>query len=280
MSVTAVGRLLAGLLAGLTAAVTIAGLASAECRLQHGGAHVVTKVIDTETLALDDGSEVRLIGALGPRARDGDAAEGGWAAEDAARAALARLVGGKSVRLKFGGDRRDRHDRLLAHVFVQGDEGQETWVQVAMLTAGHARAYAIQGNHACEAELLDAEAAARREGRGLWSVPTYRLRNAKYPREFGAMAGSFRIVTGTVRHVSNRREGYRIWFDAEGRRGELTVAVRSNDRDLIGALGGDLKALVGRKIEVRGWVDRRAGAAAGPEIDVSTAGMIRVADAP
>ena len=49
---------------------------------------------------------------------------------------------------------------------------------------------------------------------------------------------------------------------------------------LIGTLGGDLKALVGRTIEVRGWIDRRGGAMAGPEIDVSTAGMIRVADAP
>ncbi len=274
------GRLLAGLLAGLTAAVAIAGSASAECRLQPGGSHVVTKVIDAETIGLDDGSEVRLIGALAPRARDGEAAEGAWAAEKAARAELSGLVAGKTVRLKYGGERRDRHDRLLAHVFVQGIEGLETWVQVAMLTAGHARAYAIQGNRACAAELLEAEAAARREGQGLWSVPTYRVRVSKFPRDLGAMAGSFRIVTGTVRHVSSRREGYRIWLDAEGRRGELTVAVRSNDRDLIGALGGDPKALVGRGIEVRGWIDRRGGAAAGPEIDVSTAGMIRVADAP
>ena len=274
------GPWLRGLLTAVTFLATFAGVAFAECRLQPGNTHVVTKVIDAETIGLDDGSEVRLIGALAPRARDGDAAEGGWAAEEAARAALSALVSGKSVRLKFGGDRKDRHDRWLAHVFVQSADAQESWVQAAQLAAGHAQAYAIQGNRACAAELLDAEAAARREGRGLWSVPTYRVRDAKFPRDLGAMAGSFRIVTGTVRHVSSRREGYRIWLDAEGRRGELTVAVRSNDRDLISALGGDLKALVGRTIEVRGWIDRRGGAMAGPEIDVSTAGMIRVADAP
>lgn len=265
--------------AGLAIAAC-AGVASAECRLQSGSAHVVTRVIDAETLALDDGSEVRLIGALAPRASDGAATDEAWPVEETARAALAAAAVGKSVVLKYGGERRDRHDRRLAHVFVAGDDGREVWLQTALLREGRARAYAFLGNRACEAELLSAEDAARRGGRGLWSVPTYRVRAATLPRDLGMMSGSFRIVTGTVRYVSSRRDGFRLWLDSEGRRGELTVAIRSGDHDLIGSLGGDLKALQGRSVEVRGWIDQRRGASSGPEIDISTAGMIRLLAGP
>lgn len=266
--------------AGGLALLAFSGAANAECRLQPGGTHVVTKVVDGETLVLDDGGEVRLIGALAPRARDADAAEGAWAAEEAARTALSSLVLGRTVLLRYGGERRDRHDRMLAQVFTPGDAGGETWVQAAMLRGGHARAYAIQGNRACADELIEAEAVARRDGVGLWAVPTYRVRKAALPREIGSSAGRFRVFTGTVRHVSGRRDGYRIWIDGNGRRGGLTVSIRSNDRELIGSLGGDLKALAGRGVEVRGWIDQRQGPAAGPEIDLSTAGMIRLLPAP
>lgn len=262
---------------GLAASVASA---AAECRLQPGGAHVATKVVDAETIALDDGSEVRLIGALAPRAGDGDAAERAWPAEEAARAALAALVTGRKVQLKYGGERRDRHGRATAHVFVSGDDGRDTWVQAALLRDGHARAYAIEGNRACADELADAEATARREGKGLWAIPTYRVREAVFPRDLGAMTGSFRIVSGTVRYVSSRRDGLRLWLDGAGRRGELTVAIRSGDRDLLGSLGGDPKALQGRRLEVRGWIDQRRGTPGGPEIDASTAGMIRLLPGP
>lgn len=274
----------AGLFAGAMLLVASATAARAECRLERGREHVVTKVIDGETLRLDDASEVRLIGALAPRAGDagvdGDETAGGdvgrWPAEEAAVKALEALVAGRPVQLKFGGERRDRHDRWLAQVFVKNANETETWVQTEMLRQGHARAYAMQGNRACEAELIAAEAHARGEALGIWTIPTYRVRDSIYPRDLGRSPGSFRVITGTVRFVSNRREGYRLWLDGEGRRGEVTVAIRSSDRDVIGALGGDPKTLLRRRVEVRGWMDQRRGTSAGPEIDVSTAGIVRL----
>lgn len=250
--------------------------AAADCDLARGRDHVATAIIDAETVKLDDGSEVRLVGLAAPRAIDGDAPTGAWPAETAARDALTALVAGKSVRLKFVGDRQDRHSRWLAHLFVQDGDGRETWVQQAMLRQGHARASATRGNRACQDDLVQAEAEARREGRGLWQVPTYKVRDAAWPRDLTRALGSLQVVTGKVRHVSSRREGYRLWLDAEGRRGEITVTVQTSDRDLIGQLGGDLKSLTGKRVEVRGWLDQRRGAQAGPEIDISTAGMIAV----
>ena len=60
------------------------------CRLDTGTTHSVAKVIDGETLALDDGREVRLIGALAPKAIEVGAEAGAWPPEIAAHAALRR----------------------------------------------------------------------------------------------------------------------------------------------------------------------------------------------
>jgi len=52
--------------------------------LEPGPARTVTRIIDGETAALDDGTELRLIGALAPRAIDAGTEPGTWPAEIAA----------------------------------------------------------------------------------------------------------------------------------------------------------------------------------------------------
>ena len=72
-----------------------AGLASAQappCPLTEGDTRAIARVIDGETLALDDGRQLRLIGALAPRAGDVGAAAGSWPPENETRAALSRFL--------------------------------------------------------------------------------------------------------------------------------------------------------------------------------------------
>jgi endonuclease YncB( thermonuclease family) len=234
-------------------------------------------VIDSETLALDDGSAVRLIGALAPRASDTEAADGKWPAEEAARGALDALATGKAVRLKFGGERKDRHGHWLAHVFLRDGKDGETWVQAHMLQSGHARAYALSGNRACMGELTTAEAVARSSHLGLWLEPAYRERAAIPARDIMRYEGTFQVVTGVVDSVRSSRDVIRLRLGTDWRR-DLTVSIRTKDRDLLGAIGGDAKALNGRTIEARGWIGRRSGSFAGPDIDVSTAGDLKVVE--
>ena len=54
------------------------------CELEPGPVRTVARVLDAETLQLDDGGEVRIIGALAPRARDAAAVPGEWPAEQQA----------------------------------------------------------------------------------------------------------------------------------------------------------------------------------------------------
>src|SRR5688500_18451436 len=56
-----------GALLGASAATASAAEGTA-CELEAGPRRTVARVVDGETLALDDGSEVRLVGALAPRA--------------------------------------------------------------------------------------------------------------------------------------------------------------------------------------------------------------------
>ena len=148
--------------------------------LEAGPTRTVARIIDGETLALDDGTELRLIGALAPRAIDAGADPGLWPLEVAAQEELRALILGKPIELAFGGERTDRYGRLQAHAFwMEGD--QRRWVQGHLLQQGLARAYGQAGNRACAKEALEAERMAREARRGLWADAAYRARPEPVP---------------------------------------------------------------------------------------------------
>src|SRR5262245_65722979 len=103
--------------------------------LDTGPSCTVTRIVDAETVALDDGTELRLIGALAPRAIDVNAEPASWPAETAASGALRALVLGKSIELRFADERTDRYGRLQAQAFlIEGDDRR--WLQGALLRQG------------------------------------------------------------------------------------------------------------------------------------------------
>jgi endonuclease YncB( thermonuclease family) len=232
-----------------------------------GPTRTVARVIDGETVALDDGSELRLIGALAPRATDSGAQPGTWPLEVEAAAELGALVLGKSVELAFGGERSDRHGRLQAHAFVAGG-GERRWVQGHLLEQGLARAYAQAGNRACGLQLLDAEGVARLARRGLWADAAYRIRPSDPPGELIGYRNTFQIVEGRIVRVAQTRGTVYLNFGPS--RLAFAVSLRRADRALLGADSGDVRALEGAHVRVRGWIEVRGY---GPMIDLSTAGL-------
>ncbi len=254
--------------------------AQAECRLENGPERTVARVIDGETVQLDDGSTIRLAGFLAPRASDTSVAEDRWPPEAAARAALDALVTAKAVRLQFDATRRDRHGNTLAHLMLASDPDGPS-VQARLLASGHGRVDAIVGQRGCIDELLAAETGARATARGLWTEPAYRVRIAVPARDVLAFRGTFQVITGTVVRVETGRGVTRLMLGEDGISGkdwrrDLALVVRSTDRDTAGLFGGDLKRLTGRQVEVRGWLTQRLSG--GPEIDLSMAGHMRLLD--
>lgn len=247
----------------------------AECTLPPlGPDRVVTRVIDGETFELADGTRVALANAMAPKGidfgLDGDRLD----VARAASAALDGIVTGRSVRLFVDAAPKDRYGttRAIVKLISPADASP---VQALLARDGHVRALARLGERACVDAILRAEDDARAHGRGLWAAPMFRVRPALPARDLVPFRGTFQVVTGTVHATARNRDLTRLVLGPDRRR-DVTVSLRANDRALAGALGGDLEALVGRRIEARGWLAGRSGGWGALDIDVSLIGHVRV----
>jgi endonuclease YncB( thermonuclease family) len=238
-----------------------------------GPTRTVTRIIDAETVTLDDGTELRLIGALAPRVIDAGADPGTWPPEIAAHAELGAILLGRSIELAFGGERTDRHGRLQAHAFWMEGE-RRRWAQGHLLEQGLARAYGQAGNRSCIGELLEAERAARQANRGLWADAAYNVRSADLPLELARYRSTFQVVEGEIERVAQVRGA--IYLNFGRGRGAFAVSLRRGDRGLLGAFAENPATLEGKRVRVRGWIEQRQG----PTINLSAAGVIEVLDEP
>lgn len=222
--------------------------------LQPGGSAGVVQVVDGDTLVLDDGREVRLVGIQAPKLPLGRAGFVTWPLAEEAREALAELTAGRRVGLGYGGTQRDRHGRVLAHLHVLDGPRSGLWLQGEMLAHGLARVYSFPDNRALVAEMLALERAARVARRGIWADPWYRvLTAADLEREPFAAVGSFQIVEGRVLDAAVvRKRGY-LNFGADWK-SDFTVAIDPAALRLFEVDGRMIDAYEGRRIRVRGWV--------------------------
>jgi endonuclease YncB( thermonuclease family) len=225
--------------------------------LSDGGSAVVTAIVDGDTVVLDDGREVRLVGIQAPKLPLGRPAFKKWPFADAAREFAARLMQGGRVTLRYGGRQTDRHGRALAHLVAEDG----TWVQGVLLRQGFARVYSFSDNRALVSEMLAIEADARADRRGIWQLDWY----AVTPHEDAAgRIGEFALIEGQVadtavvrgRGFVNFGPDYRVDFTATIAPADLRTFVRE---------GFDISRLEGRRVRVRGWVTSYNG----PMIEVT-----------
>lgn len=244
------------------------------CTLEPGPIRTVTRIVDGETIILDDGKVVRLIGALAPRARDANAAAGSWPPEIDTIKALSDLVLAKKIKLAFAGRRIDRYGRTLAHAFVD-DHGRQSWVQGALLAKGLARAYGFPESFACSAELLAHEAEAREKRLGLWNNGVYRTLPADRAGEVMKLRGKYVRVTGTVVSIGRTKSATYINFSNDWQT-DFTARV---DKKVLAAnpeFDRALDGLTSKTLVVRGWVERRNG----PMIDIADPSQLEMPGAP
>lgn len=240
--------------------------------LAPGGSAGVVQVVDGDTLVLDDGREVRLVGIQAPKLPLGRVGFAAWPLAEAAREALTELTAGRRVSLGYGGSQIDRHGRALAHLHVIDGPRAGLWLQGEMLARGLARVYSFPDNRALVAEMLALERAARAARRGIWADPWYRLLTAAdLEREPFAIVGSFQIVEGRVLDAAVvRKRGYLNF--GEDWKTDFTVAIDPAALRLFEADGRTIDAYRGRRIRVRGWVKSFNG----PLIDATHPEQIEV----
>jgi len=211
----------------------------------------VGQVIDGDTLVLDDGRQVRLVGIQAPKLPLGRPKFPTWPLADEAKAALERLTLNREVRLRLGLRPTDRHNRALAHLY----DADGVWIQGAMLQAGLARVYTFSDNRALAAEMLDLEKTARAGRRGIWAEPFYRVRRVT---ETPQSIDTFQLVEGRPRKVDKVAGQIYLNFGSDWR-DDFTIAIPAAGAKLFAQAGIKPESLAGRELRVRGWIKSRNG---------------------
>lgn len=240
-------------------------------------AHIatVTEIVDGDTLIVDppfdDGNEIRLVGIQAPKLPLGRKGFQTWPLAPEAKDALAEIALGKKLVLSFGGVRRDRYGRWLAHLHVMDGDTPGLWVQGEMLRRGLARVYSFPDNRALVPEMLALEREARAARRGIWALPYYAILGTD-PGVLKPLRNSFQVIEGRVANAAQVKGWTYLNFGADWRT-DFTVAIKYKDLPSFAGLLDPL-SLKGRAIRVRGWLKDKNG----PVIEATHPEQIEVLD--
>ena len=208
------------------------------------------EIVDGDTLVLDDGRQVRLVGIQAPKLPLGRPDFPTWPLAEEAKAALGALALGRQLKLVYTGRAGGRHGRQLAHIYAAAAAGGEVWVQGALLEQGMARVYSFPDNRALVAEMLSRERAARAARRGIWDHPFYAVRTDLESEED---TGTFQLIEGEVRAAAVVRGRAYLNFGDDWKQ-DFTITLAPAVRKLFEAEGHDPRTYEGRRVRVRGWL--------------------------
>ncbi len=119
--------------------------------------------VDGDTIVLDGGERVRLIGVDTPETKDPRRPVEYFGRE--ASAFTRQRVAGRRVRLEYDQTRRDRYGRTLAYVYLEDG----TCLNAELIRQGYGHAYTKYPFRRLR-EYVALEAEAREAGRGLWGA--------------------------------------------------------------------------------------------------------------
>lgn len=220
----------------------------------------IKAVVDGDTVELERGPDVRMVGTQAPKLPLGRDHVSEWPLARDAKRLLEELVaqGGADAQLYFGGRRTDRHNRHLAHIVLNDAPGEPLWLQGAMVLAGLARVYTFADNRSLIPELMLREHVAREQRRAVWNHPYYAVRDAQDTHDLLERTNHFELVEGVVRNVAAHRGRWYLNF-GETWREDFTITIdREHDPVFEDSLF-DLHALQGAPVRVRGWVVEDGG---------------------
>lgn len=196
-------------------------------------------IYDGDTLQLDDGRKIRLIGINTPEIAHKRRAAEPFAIE-AKNALKALFKKDKHITLLHGPGPRDHYGRTLAHGFLA--DGLN--IQTRLLDLGLASVITIPPNTRFAACYLEHEHEARCHRTGLWQDPGILAASGLNEKNIG-----FHLVQGRVKSITTNDKG--IWLNIDD---TLTLGIRPDNQPLF-----DIKNLYDmehQRITVRGWINK------------------------
>lgn len=119
---------------------------------------LVTRVIDGDTVELENGDRVRYLAIDAPELGDQNQC---YSVE--ARTRNESLVLGRKIRLEYGKERLDKYGRVLAYVWSDG-----SMVNLELVREGFAKADTYLSQGVYDGQIVEAESKARENLLGLW----------------------------------------------------------------------------------------------------------------
>lgn len=210
-----------------------------------GQARVVS-VTDGDTLVLDNGVTVRLVGLQAPKLPLDRPNFKEWPLAGEAKQALEALVLRQRLSLHPATTPTDRWQRTLAH--LSRDDG--LWVQGEMLRQGWARMYTFPDNRMLASSMLALEREARSARRGIWRHPYYAVLT---PESAARATNTFQLVEGTIVDAAEVKGRVYLNF-GEDWKTDFTIMVPARVKRALAKQGNDPLSLEGRTVRVRGWL--------------------------
>ena len=199
----------------------------------------VRSVYDGDTLTLTDGRRVRLIGVNTPEMNQGRNPQ---ALAIEARNHLRKLLfmAQNRVLLKVGKDTHDRHERLLAHLYLQ--DGRS--LAEELVKKGYGWVVAVGENTSAAACLKLAENLARNNKKGVWSRPKFQATAAK---NLKLRMRGFKLIHGRVTRVNESLKA--IWLHLDNK-----LSLRISKSALQYFPVKPSSQWIGTLLEARGWL--------------------------
>jgi len=202
----------------------------------------VAKVHDGDTLKLEDGRKIRLLGINTPeiesRYRPGE--PGGIAARDW----LAEQIGDGRIRLEWDRQKQDHYHRWLAHLFTR----DQRHLNLELVRAGLATVSLIPPNTRYSQALLAAQQEAEQQQRGIWGMAAYQPRSAK--QALRSPRSGWQRIRARPEAILPGRTYVRLRLT-----GQLDVKIPKSNLEYFPPLEHYLR----RPVEVRGWISRHKG---------------------
>ncbi len=204
----------------------------------------VNYVYDGDTLQLEDGRKIRLIGIDTAEifSKRGSIDESVKHSGEQAKAALKRLLSRSSqhIGLAFGAQRFDRYQRTLAHVYLPDGEN----LQAALISQGHAIAFTTPPNDFMSDCYRRLEVMAMSKKLGIWALPRYQL---KRTAQLTQNSDGFHRLQAKVTRIW--QTPYRVTLLLDD-----SVEVKIRRYDLPNFNAHMLNTLENKNIEIRGWL--------------------------
>lgn len=130
--------------------------------LEAGRLETVRWVDDGDTIVLENSERVRYIGINAPEVTHKDQPAEPYG--DAAKKFNIKLVYQKQIRLEYDKDKKDRHGRLLAYVYLKDG----LFVNDSLIRQGYAHILYHKENNKHDDLFLKAQREAMKTGKGMW----------------------------------------------------------------------------------------------------------------